>query len=190
MAQLHAPQLAEENGSVPVVMRNRSIFPLRKSLCNHATPSDYQRIATPLLVAAMLFCMNTPALALDDGVIENSTPDSQDQLLQDIDGSIVVDHTITMIAHEFYQHFVKFWRDQPASATHNLAIYERPTAAWGSIVWIEHDSKVIFRANLFSARSKTESVAEMAATSISQQLEQISLQQLLFDDPDLTKEGY
>jgi len=190
VAQFDAPQLADKNGTASVIMRNSSTFPRRKSRRDHSTPSEYKRITASFLIAAMLLCMGTPSLALDEGVIENIAPDSQDQLLQDIDGSIVVDHTITMIAHEFYQHFVKFWRDQPASATHNLTIYERPTAAWGSIVWIEHDSKVIFRANLFSARSRTESVAEMAAANINQQLEQMSLQQLLFDDPDLTKEGY
>jgi curli production assembly/transport component CsgE len=171
-------------------MQNNSVPPAWKSRHNHSSPAGYERIAVSFLIAMFLFCIEAPALALDEGVIENVAPDSQDQLLQDIDGSIVVDNTITMIAHEFYQHFMKFWRDQPASATHNLTIHERPTAAWGSIVWIEHDSKVIFRANLFSARSKTESVAETAANSINQQLEQMSLQQLLFDDPDLTKEGY
>lgn len=153
--------------------------------------ADYERIAGFFLIFALfVFFINAPAFALDDGVIENNMPDQQDQLLQDIDGGIVVDHTITMIAHEFYQHFMRFWRDQPSSATHNLTIYERPTARWGSIIWIEHENKVIFRANLFSARSKTESIAEMAANTINQQLEQISLQHLLFDDPDLTKEGY
>ena len=150
----------------------------------------HKRIYGFFLVLLLHALAITPARALDDGVIENVMPDPQDQLMHDIDGGIVVDHTITMIAHEFYQHFMKFWLDQPASATHNLTIYERPTARWGSIVWIEHDSRVIFRANLFSARSKTESAAETAAASINQQLEQINLQQLLFDDPDLIEEGY
>ncbi len=173
-------------------MQNSSIYPVWKDLCNRSNLTGCERIAGFLLMAVFLFSIDAPVLALDDSVIEktNGTSDSPDQLLQDIDGGIVVDHTITMIAHEFYQHFMRFWRDQPASATHNLTIYERPTARWGSIVWIEHDNKVIFRANLFSARSKTESVAEMAAIAINQQLDQIDLQNLLFDDPDLTKEGY
>lgn len=142
------------------------------------------------LVSVAIFLGGSMSVfALDEGVIENNAQGQQD-LLQDIDGGIVVDHTITMIAHEFYQHFVKFWRDQPAFSTHNLTIYERPTARWGSIVWIEHKNIIIFRANLFSARSKTEAIAEMAAKNINQQLEQIELQDLLFDDPDLTKEGY
>ncbi len=176
----------------PEVMQNSAIYPAWRYRCNHSNLTGYERITGFFLIAVFLFFIDAPVLALDDSVIEkeNGAADSQDQLLQDIDGGIVVDHTITMIAHEFYQHFMRFWREQPASTTHNLTIYERPTARWGSIVWIEHDNKAIFRANLFSARSKTESVAEMAAAAINQQLEQIDLQNLLFDDPDLTKEGY
>ncbi len=172
-------------------MQNSSCYPVWKGRCNHSAPASCERIAGFFLIFVLfVFFIDAPAFALDDSVIENDTSDPQDQLLQDIGGGIVVDHTITMIAHEFYQHFIKFWRDQPAFATHNLTIYERPTARWGSIVWIEHDNRVIFRANLFSARSKTESIAEMAAITINQQLDQINLQNLLFDDPDITKEGY
>lgn len=139
-------------------------------------------------LAICLFCLcflQASVSAFDEGTIDDLAEEETDMLGDDITGGFVVDQTITLIAHEFYQHFVKFWRELPAAEHNTLIIYERPTARWGSIVRIEHNNRVVFRANLFSARSKTEAVAQMAANAINQQLENVELQKSIFSNPDL-----
>lgn len=50
---------------------------------------------------------------------------------------IVTSQTVTVAGHEFANHFIAEWRDKPDSERTTLALRERPSARWGSLVWVE-----------------------------------------------------
>lgn len=103
----------------------------------------------------------------------------------------IVDRTITQFGAEFVRVFSQAWRSQPGTGELEVTIIERPTARFGSLVWIEHNQRPIARAFLYAGRSATiQPVAVAAADYVAKKLADEALAGLLFDDPDLAKEGF
>ncbi|PLY13857.1 MAG: hypothetical protein C0631_12860, partial [Sedimenticola sp.] len=55
--------------------------------------------------------------------------------LDEISG-IVVDRTITLMGHDFYRYFTSYRQFTQPESKYNLTVFERPSARWGSLVWI------------------------------------------------------
>ena len=98
---------------------------------------------------------------------------------------VVVNQTITLVGHEFYQAFVAAWRDKPLSERYALTIGERPSARLGSQVWVEFSRRRIYQAVLPPARARVAAIGEAAAEIAYQSVVQAEVQRLLFRDPDL-----
>ncbi len=67
----------------------------------------------------------------------------------------------------------------------NLTIHERPTARWGSLIWITHNRKVIFKTALSPGRNQQEQSAKLAWSQVRQTLEQQKIATLFMDTFDL-----
>lgn len=98
---------------------------------------------------------------------------------------VVVNQTVTLLGHDFYQAFVTAWRDKPNSERYALTIIERPTARLGSQVWVEFSRRRVFQAVLPPARARITGLGEAAAEIAYQSVVQTEVQRLLFRDPDL-----
>lgn len=86
----------------------------------------------------------------------------EDELDARLDG-LVINQTLTRFGHDFYTRFVTYWSDYQIVMPANLAIYERPSARWGSQIWIEYQGRRIFQQNLGPSTRVIDDIAKIAA---------------------------
>ena len=92
----------------------------------------------------------------------------------------VVDQTISRIGHEFYQHFTDRLRDT-SPMDFNLVVVERPSARWGSLIWVEFERRMLYRSFLQPNTSQLQETAYQAADFVQEDIARQKLE-LLFDD--------
>jgi curli production assembly/transport component CsgE len=98
---------------------------------------------------------------------------------------IVINQTMTVAGQEFFQYFVAAWRDRELAERYNIAIAEKPSARWGSQIWVEFSQRRIFQAQLPGARGELRALGERAADIVFQRVADTEVERLLFRDPDL-----
>jgi len=103
---------------------------------------------------------------------------------------IVTSQTITVAGHEFANHFIAEWRDKPGGERYTLALRERPSARWGSLVWIEFGQQRVLQLQLPPARAGLKTLAESAAESAYQTILDIERQRRLVSDADLASDEF
>jgi curli production assembly/transport component CsgE len=119
---------------------------------------------------------------------DNPPPIVDKRPLDDAVRGIVTNEVITLVGQDFYNSFVSAWRDVPLSDRYNVSIYERPSARWGSLVWVEFEHRRLFEAFLPPTRTGVRSVGERAAKTTYENLVQADLDRLLFKDQDLASD--
>jgi curli production assembly/transport component CsgE len=114
-------------------------------------------------------------------------PTSQAEVVsrQEIYGGVVANQTVTVAGQDFYQSFVAAWRDRDLSERFSISIHERPSARWGSQVWIEFAQRRIFQAALPTGRGGIRSLAEQAIEVAYQLIGEAEVDRLLFRDVDV-----
>lgn len=116
-------------------------------------------------------------------------PSLEPRQTQDLILGVIADQTITRIGREFYQGFLSTWRDFGGDAEqYNLAIYERPSARWGSLVWVEKDRVRLFHMFIHPGRGNYTKIGEQAAQQVYGRVGQLEIEKQLFKDPDLGDE--
>jgi curli production assembly/transport component CsgE len=128
-----------------------------------------------------------PAPAFDDGVLENGPLLETPDLPEKLDG-VVLDRTMTRIGQDFYLAFVRAWRELGEVDAIGLALYERPSARWGSLIWVESRSTRVFQIFLHPGRQHAREAGEYAAGQVFQRIGQMEVERTLFKDPDLGNE--
>jgi curli production assembly/transport component CsgE len=98
---------------------------------------------------------------------------------------VVVNQTITMAGHDFFQAFVAAWRDKPDTEKYTLTVVERPSVRLGTQVWVEFSRRRVFQAALPPARARIAGIGEAAADLAYQNVVESEIQKQLFRDPDL-----
>ena len=109
----------------------------------------------------------------------------QKRLQKEIYGGVIVNQTVTVAGQDFYQHFVALWRDKPNSERYAVSVHERPSARWGSQVWVEYAQQRVFQAALPSMRASVQAVSEQAVDLAYQNVMDADVQRLLFRDRDI-----
>ena len=104
---------------------------------------------------------------------------------QEAYGGVVANQTVTVAGQDFFQHFVAAWRDRDLSERFTISIHERPSARWGSQVWIEFAQRRIFQAALPTSRGGIRSLAEQAIEVAHQLIGDAEVDRLLFRDVDV-----
>lgn len=100
-------------------------------------------------------------------------------------GGIVVNRSVTVAGQEFTQHFLSAWREHPGSEHLSLTIVERPSARWGSEVWIEYAQRRVFHTRLPTMRAALRQAGERAADLTFDTVLQAERQRKLIHDADL-----
>jgi len=104
---------------------------------------------------------------------------------------VVTDATITFVGHDFYNEFVSAWRQQAGVEQFSLAIIERPSARWGSLVWIEYRNRQVFRAFLSPGqRDFVRQAGRNAAGIVYKNVVETEVGRLMFGDPDLAPDEF
>jgi curli production assembly/transport component CsgE len=108
--------------------------------------------------------------------------------LGDALGGIVTTDTVTLVGQDFYTYFAQAWSAIPLSERYTVSVHERPSARYGSLVWVEFGQHRVFQAFLPIARANVRPVAENAATVAFQNVMQADLTRLLFRDADMASD--
>ncbi|WP_299230619.1 CsgE family curli-type amyloid fiber assembly protein [uncultured Halomonas sp.] len=101
---------------------------------------------------------------------------------------VLIDRTITMTGKTFFRQFSQLSLARPVISEANLAVYERPSARWGSQVWITLDNQVVFEATMPPRLSDIDDYVEVAIEQVEQRVIRESILQALGNDPDLADE--
>lgn len=105
--------------------------------------------------------------------------------LQELYGGVVANQTITVAGQDFFQYFVSAWRDRDMSERFVVSVHERPSARWGSQIWIEYGQRRVFQASLPAGRAGIKALSEQAAEAAYQKVADAEVERLLFRDPDM-----
>lgn len=108
----------------------------------------------------------------------------------DTDSGVVTNQAVTVAGQDFYQYFVSAWRDKEGSERYMLSIHERPSARWGSEIWIEFAQRRVFRTYLPPARAAIKPISEEAADITYQAVLQADVQRQLIHDADLGRDEF
>lgn len=141
------------------------------------------RLAAALL-AALATCGAARAEGIDAGILDERNLNGLEQA-----GGFVIDRTLTHFGAEFMRHFSAQWRQSPETADADVAVVERPSARWGSVIYIERDRRPVARVFLYAGRSASiRPLAEAAAQHVARQVADRRLADALLRDPDLAPE--
>ncbi|MCQ9616449.1 curli production assembly/transport protein CsgE [Paenalcaligenes niemegkensis] len=69
-------------------------------------------------------------------------------------------------------------------------MYERPSARWGSEIWVEYRRQEMFHTFLPPARSQTRPISEYAVNLVFENLMDSEQERLLTHNPDLAPEEF
>lgn len=100
-------------------------------------------------------------------------------------GGIVINQTVTVAGHDFYNYFVAAWRDRDLGDRYSVSIHERPSPRWGSQVWIEYAQRRVFQVSLPGGRAGIRLLGEQAVEIAVQRIVEIDVQRLLFREADI-----
>lgn len=81
---------------------------------------------------------------------------------RDLLTGIVVNQTMTVLGWDFFHYFSSSWRESPASESYSVSVHERPTAIWGSEIWVEYNHQRVFHTYLSPARSAVKDISAAA----------------------------
>lgn len=108
--------------------------------------------------------------------------------LDDTLGGTVTTDTVTLAGQDFYTWFAQAWSAIPLSDRYIVSVHERPSARYGSLVWVEYGERRVFQAFLPIARANVKPVADGAAQIAFQNVMQADLTRLLFRDADMASD--
>jgi curli production assembly/transport component CsgE len=125
----------------------------------------------------------------DDGLID------QGALIELANGALeqatgfIVDRTITSFGAEFLREFALAWRAQGGTEGIDLTIVERPSARWGSTIFIEYKNQPMAR--VFLQAGSSTAIKPLALNTVRYMAGRVAdngLSGLFAMDPDLAKE--
>ncbi|WP_028239018.1 curli production assembly/transport protein CsgE [Stutzerimonas azotifigens] len=100
---------------------------------------------------------------------------------------LVIDNTISRFGHDFHRYLSARLQDV-SPMDFDLVVRERPSARWGSLVWVEYDQQIVYRRFLQPNASQLEEIAGQAADQVLEQINRTKLQNLLQDTFDLDRD--
>ncbi len=134
------------------------------------------------LFSAIGFCMDTGQIE-EPYSVESAT-------LDEILGGFTHDATITRLGHEFTRYLSERRLHLEDSGQYNLSVFERPSARWGNLLWVEYKHKTMFRQFVRPNTNDVQLIAENAANQIHENIKQEKLRALFSDTFDLDKDEY
>lgn len=138
------------------------------------------------LIALSAMCMGLSAQASDlPSAVQKNELDSG-EINQDPLRGLVINRTMTTLGWDFYKSFSGVWQALHPNSQFTLTVTERPTAQFGSEIWVIYDNTTLYHTFLSPARSRVNDTAKKAAQIVYDGLGQIEREQkILGTDSDL-----
>jgi curli production assembly/transport component CsgE len=140
----------------------------------------------PAGAATLLLAVTGLASAqdIDRGVLDERALPGLEQR-----GGVLVDRTITHFGAEFVRQFAAKWRDIRDTAGMQLTIVERPSARYGSVIYVQYRQRAIARVFLYAGRKGAIlPLADATVRYVAERTRDEALGRVLFRDPDLAME--
>lgn len=118
----------------------------------------------------------------------NNEAEAAKKLLKDPLLGVVINRTVTVLGKDFYQYFTSIWRQKDEASNYTISIYERPTARFGSEIWVQYRQKRMFHAFLSPARSAAKSISQQAVDIVLNNISQNEVERAMLRSPDLGPE--
>lgn len=153
-------------------------------------------LAKTLLCIALLSISVTPAATAEKkdsttGKALNGSAEIAERAkksLEDPLSGVIVNRTMTVQGHDFYRFFSAWWRETDEDGRYSISIHERPSARWGSEIWVQYRRDRVFHMFLPPARSRTREISQMAVQIVYENITQNELERALFQSEDLGPE--
>lgn len=100
---------------------------------------------------------------------------------------MIIDNTISRFGHDFHR-YLSFQLQDAEELENDLVVRERPSARWGSLVWVEYGPRTVYRRFLQPNMTEIEAIAEDAARVILEDISRSKLQNLLQDTFDMDRD--
>lgn len=146
-----------------------------------AASAGYSHAAEPVKGAER--ALTAPTLNGDSTDAKNHKHMFDDPL-----AGVVINRTVTVQGKDFYQFFATLWRQKEVGSRFTISIHERPSARWGSEVWVQYRQKRMFHAFLPPARSATRKISAMAVDIVEQNIADSEVERIMVRSPDLGPE--
>ncbi|HUG58054.1 MAG TPA: curli production assembly/transport protein CsgE [Candidimonas sp.] len=118
----------------------------------------------------------------------NGATEPRKTVFDDPLAGVVVNRTITVLGRDFYQAFTTQWRQKDVSNQYTITIFERPSARFGSEIWVQFRQKKMFHTFLPPARAATKKISAMAVEIVYQNIADSEVERMLVKSPDLGPE--
>lgn len=103
-------------------------------------------------------------------------------------GGIIINRTVTVLGFDFYKSFSEVWQAVHPNSKFTLTVYERPTAQYGSEIWISYRDRRIYHTFLSPARSGVREEGKQAVETAGKNIANIDAERKLFKSADLGPE--
>ncbi len=120
--------------------------------------------------------------------VPNASHQPRNTVFDDPLSGIVVNRTVTVLGNDFYQYFSSRWRQKDVSTKYTISIHERPSARFGSEIWVQFRQKRMFHAFLPPARSATKKISWSAVEMVYQNINDSEIERIMVKSPDLGPE--
>lgn len=104
-------------------------------------------------------------------------------------GGVLTNQAITSLGHYFHERFAEAWSTRKDSEAYTLSVKERSSPRVGTEMQVIFMDLVVFRGNLPRNLSAISAMAESAAETSYRNISDMTLQALLFNDPDVSASG-
>ena len=110
--------------------------------------------------------------------------------LSELNG-FTIDNTITRVGHDFYRYLGEYRTlNYSNSSSYNLVVHERPSARWGSLIWVTENRKTVYRQFIQPRSSDFKALAKKAARQIHDSISQKKITSLFADRFDLETDEF
>jgi len=156
------------------------------------------RCSAVLLVSLSFAAAHGAALAQDEHLVKDNLPKSKIEtavqhsagksVFDDPLGGVVVNRTVTVLGDDFYQYFSTYWREKDISSKFTISVHERPSARFGSEIWVQFRQKRMFHTFLPPARAATKKISAMAVDMVYRNIAESEVERMMVRSPDLGPE--
>lgn len=111
-----------------------------------------------------------------------------ERMFDDPMSGVVVNRTVTVQGKDFYKVFSTRWLQNPEAAKYTISVHERPSARFGSEIWVQYRQQRMFHTFLPAARSRTRSVSAAAAEIVLRNITRREVESRTVANPDMGPE--
>ncbi|WP_157076531.1 curli production assembly/transport protein CsgE [Castellaniella caeni] len=142
------------------------------------------------------FSVSIIALVLSGGMAAAQEPEApkapppldQGQIDSDPLQGLILSRTMTVLGWDFYKNFAEVWQALYPDSRDTITVIERPTAQFGSEIWINYLNQAVFHTFLSPARSRAREESKNAVEAVHNNIEAINIQRRYAQDADLGPE--